>query len=404
MKYFGVPFGCNMSRCSNWNTIIENFFSKLSSWKARILSVGRHLSLIKSVLGNLPTYYLSIYLMPVMVRNKLESMRNKFFIGDDQEDKKVTWSLYGADGSINSAATHYSMRITWGAILHSIFSLKQQGMDLLSLCTRNIRNGISTRNCSITSRVPLVDGSMVLRRDPRGGSELTQFNALKDAIGCVSLSDKRDSRICSLDRCNGFMLLRFRLKLNRLPSRVNLDRKGIDIGSILCPNCLEDIKTVNHIFFNCGMAQDLWALLAKWWELDIPLCANITEDPITRVEIKKVVWDCGGDRAPGPDGFTFKFFTTFWDLIEEDVICFVQEFFHSNILLKGYNSSFIALIPKVPNAKIVSDFRPISLIGCQYNIIEKNLANGLSKVIGSCTSPVQSAFLKGRNILDGLLF
>ncbi|GJV63560.1 RNA-directed DNA polymerase, eukaryota, reverse transcriptase zinc-binding domain protein [Tanacetum coccineum] len=219
--------------------------------------------------------------MPVTVRNKLESMRNKFFIRGDQEDKKVTWvnwkkcmasrengwlgigsifglnvgllfkwiwrflnhpsslcacgiqSLYGDDGSINLAATYCSMRTTWGAILHSIFSLKQQD-----------------RNCSIASRVPLVDWSMVLRRDLRGGSELAQYNALKDAIG---------------------------LKLNRLPSRVNLDRKGIDIGSILCPNCLEDIETVNHIFFNCGMAQDLWALLAKWWELDIPLCANITE-------------------------------------------------------------------------------------------------------------------------------
>nr|GEV00687.1 reverse transcriptase domain-containing protein [Tanacetum cinerariifolium] len=75
-------------------------------------------------------------------------------------------------------------------------------------------------------------------------------------------------------KVNVFM---WRLKLNRLPSRVNLDQKGIDIGSNLCPNCLEDIKTVNHIFFNCGMAQNLWALLAKWWELDILLCANITE-------------------------------------------------------------------------------------------------------------------------------
>ncbi|GKC32259.1 putative RNA-directed DNA polymerase, eukaryota, reverse transcriptase zinc-binding domain protein [Tanacetum coccineum] len=90
-KYLGVPVGCNMSRCSNWNAIIKKFSLKLSSWKARLLSVGGRLSLIKSVLGNLPTYYMSIYLMPVSVRNKLESMRNKFFIGGDQKDKKMTW-------------------------------------------------------------------------------------------------------------------------------------------------------------------------------------------------------------------------------------------------------------------------------------------------------------------------
>ncbi|GKB56369.1 RNA-directed DNA polymerase, eukaryota, reverse transcriptase zinc-binding domain protein [Tanacetum coccineum] len=58
------------------------------------------------------------------------------------------------------------------------------------------------------------------------------------------------------------------------------------------------------------------------------------ERPFSRGEIKKAVWDCGGDRAPGPDGFTFKFFTTFWDLIENDVIRFVHEYFRTNLFPK----------------------------------------------------------------------
>ncbi|GJR30645.1 RNA-directed DNA polymerase, eukaryota, reverse transcriptase zinc-binding domain protein [Tanacetum coccineum] len=69
----------------------------------------------------------------------------------------------------------------------------------------------------------------------------------------------------------------WRLKLNKLPSRVNLDRRCIEVDSILCPSCLEDIKTVNHSFFNCGLTKDLWALLAKWWELDISICGSIVE-------------------------------------------------------------------------------------------------------------------------------
>ncbi|GKA39865.1 RNA-directed DNA polymerase, eukaryota, reverse transcriptase zinc-binding domain protein [Tanacetum coccineum] len=67
------------------------------------------------------------------------------------------------------------------------------------------------------------------------------------------------------------------LLLNKLPSRVNLDRRGIDVQSILCPICNDDVETVNHIFFTCSMALDLWALLAKWWELDFPLCANMSD-------------------------------------------------------------------------------------------------------------------------------
>ncbi|GKA95937.1 putative RNA-directed DNA polymerase, eukaryota, reverse transcriptase zinc-binding domain protein [Tanacetum coccineum] len=106
-----------------------------------------------------------------------------------------------------------------------------------------------------------------------------------------------------------------------------------------------------------------------------PSKREFLERPFSRGEIKKAVWDCGGDRAPGPDGFTFKFFTTFWDLIEDDVIRFVHEYFRTNLFPKGCNSSFIALIPK-------------------YR---------LSIVISDCVNPVQSAFIKGRNILDGPL-
>ncbi|GJT35339.1 putative RNA-directed DNA polymerase, eukaryota, reverse transcriptase zinc-binding domain protein [Tanacetum coccineum] len=127
------------------------------------------------------------------------------------------------------------------------------------------------------------------------------------------------------------------------------------------------------------------------------------ECDVSNEEIKRVVWDCSSDRAPRPDGFTFKFFKTSWDVIQNDVVRFVRDFFQLACFPKGCNSSFIALIPKVEDAKFVSDFRPTSLIGCQYKIIGKLLANRLSTVIGSCVSFEQSTFIKGRNILDGPL-
>ncbi|KHN25835.1 hypothetical protein glysoja_044295, partial [Glycine soja] len=43
------------------------------------------------------------------------------------------------------------------------------------------------------------------------------------------------------------------------------------------------------------------------------------------------------------------------------------------------NSFFIALIPKVKDPQSISDFRPISLIGCVYKVIAKLLANRLRK-------------------------
>nr|GFC16416.1 RNA-directed DNA polymerase, eukaryota, reverse transcriptase zinc-binding domain protein [Tanacetum cinerariifolium] len=125
------------------------------------------------------------------------------------------------------------------------------------------------------------------------------------------------------------------------------------------------------------------------------------EGEVTNDEIKKAVWDCGTDKAPGPDGFTFGFYRKFWYLIDNDVCDAVRFFFKNDNIPNGCNSSFIALIPKIPDANMVKDFRPISLVGMVYKIIAKILMNRLIGVLGDIVSEVQSAFIAGRQILDG---
>ncbi|GJX59094.1 RNA-directed DNA polymerase, eukaryota [Tanacetum coccineum] len=77
---------------------------------------------------------------------------------------------------------------------------------------------------------------------------------------------------------------------------------------------------------------------------------------ISRDEIKAAVWDCGENKSPGPNGFTFEFFRHFWDLIGSDLCAAVNYFFDSGSFPRGCSSSFIALIPKVMDAKFVTDF------------------------------------------------
>ncbi|GJS71535.1 putative heat shock protein 70 family protein [Tanacetum coccineum] len=127
------------------------------------------------------------------------------------------------------------------------------------------------------------------------------------------------------------------------------------------------------------------------------------ESDVSNEEIKKAVWDCDSDKSPGPDGLTFAFLKRFWYIVGEDVINAVKEFFKSSTIPNGCNSSFIALILKVLDAKHLNDFHPISLIGCQYKIIGKILANRLSLVINDIISLEQSTFIKGRQITDGPL-
>nr|GEU80032.1 RNA-directed DNA polymerase, eukaryota [Tanacetum cinerariifolium] len=124
------------------------------------------------------------------------------------------------------------------------------------------------------------------------------------------------------------------------------------------------------------------------------------ECDVTYDEIKRAVWDCGTNKSPGLNGFTFDFISTFWQIINQDVVNAVREFFIASKFPPGCNSSFIALIPKKQDAKFVKDFRPISLIHCFYKIIAKILANHLNMVISDLISDVQSAFVPNRQILN----
>ena len=71
-------------------------------------------------------------------------------------------------------------------------------------------------------------------------------------------------------------------------------------------------------------------------------------------------------------------------------------------LLSNLFSQF-ALIPKIKDPQVISDFRPISLIGCIYKVIAKMLANRMRKIMPQIIDERQSTFIKGRQLLHGVL-
>nr|GFC14115.1 RNA-directed DNA polymerase, eukaryota [Tanacetum cinerariifolium] len=113
-------------------------------------------------------------------------------------------------------------------------------------------------------------------------------------------------------------------------------------------------------------------------------------------QMEAMDYNYGENKSPGPEGYTFEFFRRYWRFIGSDFCSAVAYFFESGSFPKGSNSSFIALIPKVTDAKFVTDFIPISLIGCVYKVVEKILANRLATVISYLVSDIQSTFVANR--------
>lgn len=70
--------------------------------------------------------------------------------------------------------------------------------------------------------------------------------------------------------------------------------------------------------------------------------------------------------------------------------------------LERINWANIALIPKVVSPDSPRDYRPISLINSSLKIVSMLLATRLGNVMNDLVDNNQSAFLKGRCILDNV--
>ncbi|XP_060959271.1 uncharacterized protein LOC133030517 [Cannabis sativa] len=108
----------------------------------------------------------------------------------------------------------------------------------------------------------------------------------------------------------------------------------------------------------------------------------------------------GSLKAPGPDGMSVLFFKHYWNSVGKDFCDAVTDFFLTGNLHRGFNTTNVTLIPKVPNPKKVSQFRPIALCNVIYKVISKVIANRVRAILPRLICPTQAAFVPGRSIQD----
>lgn len=115
------------------------------------------------------------------------------------------------------------------------------------------------------------------------------------------------------------------------------------------------------------------------------------ESQVTEEEIKNALFLMNKDKSPGPDRYQTNFFQHNWEIVVKDVIQAVKEFFRKGKLLKQWNTTFVALIPKD-----LKDYRPINLCNVVYKILTKILAERLKHLLWYIISPEQDGFVQGR--------
>nr|CAD1831264.1 unnamed protein product [Ananas comosus var. bracteatus] len=117
-------------------------------------------------------------------------------------------------------------------------------------------------------------------------------------------------------------------------------------------------------------------------------------------EVKEAISSSAPEKSPGPDGFPMMFYLRFWATLKDDIMEVFNRFHSDSVDLKEINTSWVCPIPKKPDVVSVRDLRPISLIHGLAKIISKVLAKRLQCFMARLINPHQTAFIKGRNILD----
>jgi hypothetical protein len=109
------------------------------------------------------------------------------------------------------------------------------------------------------------------------------------------------------------------------------------------------------------------------------------------------------NKAEGPDKIPIEFYQVCWNIVKYDILQLFDDFHNEKVDICRINYGIIALIPKVSDAARIQQFRPICLLYCIYKLITKTLTLRLEKIADKLIHTNQTAFMKGRNIMNGIM-
>lgn len=92
-----------------------------------------------------------------------------------------------------------------------------------------------------------------------------------------------------------------------------------------------------------------------------------------------------------------------WKIIHKSLYQFIVPAFHTSSFPEQINRTTITLIPKVTNADIIQNYRPIGLCNTNSKIISKIITNRLKPLLGNLIRPHQAAFLPKRRAADNII-
>lgn len=120
--YLGLPSLVGRNKTATMGLIKDRVRKKVQTWDGRWISQGGREVLVKSVAQTLPTYTMSVFLLPLEITKDIERSISKFWWGANSNDKnRIHWMNW-------SRLSHIKLQGGWVLGISEI---------LIWLCWRN---------------------------------------------------------------------------------------------------------------------------------------------------------------------------------------------------------------------------------------------------------------------------
>ena len=129
----------------------------------------------------------------------------------------------------------------------------------------------------------------------------------------------------------------------------------------------------------------------------------VCEGALTEKECLEALKDMGTEKTPGTDGLPAEFYNVFWKDISAILIRALNYAYETGQLSVTQRRGIIKLIPKKDAEPFfIKNWRPLTLLNCDYKIAAKSIANRLKPSLPNLINYDQTGFIKGRFIGENI--
>ena len=105
-------------------------------------------------------------------------------------------------------------------------------------------------------------------------------------------------------------------------------------------------------------------------------------------------------KSPGSDGLPIEFYSAFWELLCDPLLSVLNDCFRVGSLCTSQREALLRLIYKKDDKRLAKNWRPISLLNCDYKLASKIITDRLKQVMPSIVHSDQTCSVVGRSIFQ----